>query len=395
MKKPLIEKNVIILMMILFLCTSCKEDEQDPQHMNEETRKSAQTLTEVLNHIDKNFITKIDESQFIEQCLKKSLPLIDPHTRYLNPEEYKRTLDEANGEYGGIGVDVKKHIKGLEIISILKESPAEKEDLKMGDIITHIDGMPLVGLTYSEMCKLFNGIVGSTVRIFIERHFNPFKELQIIRSKIAKEMISAFSDHHIGYIEINNFNNLTTSKLYKFLNQFKKDKIQGLIVDLRDNPGGSLEQAVSCAGYFVGKKKIVTIKGQTSDDIVEYESSEKIVFKNIPTIVLINKNSASAAEIVAAAIKDHKKGILFGTKTYGKGSVQTLFPLSNGGGLNLTTALFYSPAQNLIDKKGITPDYMIPFADHKHDYEQNIKEDPTYLKAKDFLQGLLHFQNKK
>lgn len=382
------------LLIALSLCTSCKDDDTDLTITNEETKRSAQTLSEVLNYIDKNFITKIDENLFIEQCLKNSLKSIDEDTRYLAPTEYKRTLDETKGEYGGIGVDVKKHIKGLEIVSLSKNSPAEINGLKTGDIITHIDGTPLAGLNFIEMKHLFNGVIDSSVRVFIERNLTPLREFQIKRAKITKETILSFHENQIGYVAIKKFNDTSTSKLYKILKRLKNDHIKGLILDLRNNPGGSLEQAISCAGYFIGQKKIVTLKGQTTDDITEYESSEKAVFKNIPIIILINKNSASAAEIIAAAFKDHKKGILFGTKTFGKGSVQTLFPLSNGGALNLTTALFYSPSQNIIDKKGITPDYVIPEADQEDQNDFNIRNDTTYLKAKEFLNGLLLFQNK-
>lgn len=395
MKKDLIKKNILSLLMVSFLSTSCKDNGPEINNNQEDIKKSTQTLSEVLNLIDKNFISKIDENLFIEECLKNALKNIDEHSRYLSPEEYKRTLDETNGEYGGIGVDVIKHIKGLEIINILKNSPADAQGIRTGDIITHIDGISLIDLSYIEIQRLFNGVINSSVRVFIERNFTPLREFQIKREKITKETIFSFQEDHIGYIGITKFSHTTTSKLYKILKQFRNDRIKSLIVDLRNNPGGSLEKAISCVGYFIGQKKIVTLKGQTTEDITEYVASEKSVLKNVPIIVLINKNSASAAEIVAAAFKDHKKGILFGTKTFGKGSVQTLFPLSNGGALNLTTALFYSPSQNIINQKGITPDYLIPEADREDLNNHNIRNDTTYLKAKEFLNGLLLVQNKR
>ena len=295
----------------------------------------------------------------VDETLKR---LGDPHTMYFSPVGYQGFVGSINMSFYGIGVHINMEAEGVRVVSVISGSPAEEVGLKAGDLIISADGQSLAGLSSDEAVNLLRGIEGSTVQISV-RQGTVTKDLKVTRRAITEPTVTgSFLEGHIGYLSLKSFGSNTPQEFETAVIQLSHQKVDSWIIDLRDNGGGYLSSAIDLAGYFIGPQVAIQVKDRTGV-IHLYQAPEHGFTLNRPILFLTNENSASASEILTAAVKDYHKATIVGTTTYGKGSVQSMFTLSNGGVLKMTVDHFYSPFGNKIDKVGITPDVAIQQAD--------------------------------
>lgn len=334
---------------------------------------SGKFLSEVINRVKKDYVEEKTDESIHQSAAQGILSSLDPHSGYLTPEDLKNMQTETKGEFGGLGVEITNEMKAVKVISALDDTPAQRAGVKSGDFIIKVNNENIVGLTITESVKKLRGKPGSKVKITILREGEKapiVKEIvrEIIQVKAVKSKI--FND--VMYVKINTFSQQAYSGLKEEIATMKNEiakqgKIaRGLVLDLRNNPGGLLDQAVKVSEAFLDKDKlIVSIKGRTEDSKNEYyDQADEDLIKNLPIAVIINQGSASASEIVAGALQDHNRAVIMGTKSFGKGSVQTVIPIENGelGALRLTTSLYYTPSGKSIQAQGIVPDIEVKTA---------------------------------
>jgi len=321
-------------------------------------------LDEVVARVKKDYVEEKTDKQLLEAAASGLLSSLDPHSSYLNEDALKEMQVQTKGEFGGLGIEITLDMSVVKVVSAIEDTPAAKADVKSGDYITRVDGKNVVGLSLEEVVKKLRGKPGSSVKITILRKSEkaPLEKTltrQIIKVRAIKS--SRFKD--VAYIKINTFSEQAYSglvtELEKLKKQIGKENLKGLVLDLRSNPGGLLDQSIKISDAFLDKgKTIVSIKGRNLEAAKEYvdEANENLI-PNLPIIILINEGSASASEIVSGALQDNKRAVIMGVKSFGKGSVQTVIPLEkNHGALRLTTALYYTPSGKSIQAHGIEPD---------------------------------------
>jgi carboxyl-terminal processing protease len=320
-------------------------------------------LEEVIARVKKDYVDEKTDRQLSEAAADGILTSLDPHSSYLNEESLKEMQVQTKGEFGGVGIEITMEMSVVKVIAAIEDTPAFKVGIKSGDYITKIEGKSVVGLKIEDVVKKLRGKPGTDVKVTILRKGEkaPLEKLitrQIIKVKAVKS--AQFGD--VAYVKINTFSEQAASGVTSELESLKKkigeEKLKGLVLDLRGNPGGLLDQAVKVSDLFLNKDaEIVSIKGRATDEKHYKDSSNETLVPNLPIVVLINEGSASASEIVSGALQDHKRGVIMGTKSFGKGSVQTVIPLEkNRGALRLTTALYYTPSGKSIQAQGIVPD---------------------------------------
>lgn len=318
---------------------------------------------------EKEYVETPDLDKMKEGALSGMLLALDPYSTYINEENYKHFMDTTTGEFGGIGLEILYTDTGLRVISPIDDTPAAQAGLQPGDLITHLDNEPVTGKGYGPILKKIHGKPGTTLNLtFMRGDQSPLK-IALTREIITINPVKLSMENSMLYIRLSYFNDKAAKILKKELmeytekNSAESPKIKGIILDLRNNPGGILDQAITISSLFLGEKEIVHVQSRDSSKNKIYKGTESAFLTGIPMITLINGGSASASEIVAAALQDHKRSILMGKRTLGKGSVQTLFPLKNLGAIRLTTAKFVSPHQNVIQNKGVTPDINVDTID--------------------------------
>lgn len=327
------------------------------------TYKQLEIFSNVLSILQENYVEEIDTTEVLSGAIKGLLFSLDPHSSYLPPDSFKDLQEETQGAFSGIGIEVTIKNDLLTVVSPIADTPADLAGLRANDIIIEIDGVTTKNMGPYEAIKKLRGPAGSEVTISIQREgWENLKEITLKREMIPIQSVKAeFISPGFVYTRITNFQSQTTADYKAKLQKMKSDQpIKGLILDLRNNPGGLLHQAISITDVFLNKGTIVYTKGRRNDQnsvYIAHDNGEK----NFPLVVLVNEGSASAAEIVAGAIQAHKRGIIVGTQTFGKGSVQTIIPLPDGAGLRMTTARYYTPDDRSIQALGITPDVEIPF----------------------------------
>jgi carboxyl-terminal processing protease len=284
--------------------------------------------------------------------------LNDPYTQYFTKEEFNDFINSVNNTFSGIGVQIERVDEGIKIMTVFEGSPAKEVGLKSGDVIIEADGTSLAGLQVENAVKLIRGPEGTIVNLKVKRGTDVL-EFSVTRRKIVLPTVEFKRMHNFGYITISSFGEDTDSFFRNYVE--KNSDLDGFVIDLRNNPGGFLETARVIGGYFVGKRNIVLLKGK--DYTEELESQDREIFNGKRVIILVNENSASASEVLTGAIRDYKRGLIVGNKTFGKGTVQGFVPLSDGGMLKLTIQKFYSPLDKEINKVGITPDVLVKDAD--------------------------------
>jgi len=313
---------------------------------------------EVLDKINKEYVEEINQSDAMDAAINGVLQSLDPYSAYMSPETFKEMETETSGKFGGLGIEVGMEFGVVKVITPMDGSPAEKEGVKAGDYIVKINGVQVQGKTLSEAVELMRGPVGTSLELTIRRKgLKKALVFEITREIIeVKSVKSKIIDDSVGYIRLTAFNENSSKQIKNRIKKFKKNNINKFILDLRNNPGGLLSQAVKISDFFLNNGEIVSTKSRKSSENRKYFARKGDIIDGETLVVLINYGSASASEIVAGALKDHKRAILIGNNSYGKGSVQSIIPLKNKGAIRLTISKYYLPSGKSISGTGITPD---------------------------------------
>ena len=328
----------------------------------EETYEELNIFSEVLHMIQQNYVEEVDTKELIYGAIKGMVNSLDPHSNFMDPDTYNELQVDTRGTFGGIGIQISIRNNQLTIIAPIEDTPGFKVGLKAGDLILKVDDTPTKDLDLMGAVKLMRGEPGTKVRLTIMREgFKKPKEFTITRAVIKVKSVKFKAvEPGIGYVRLSQFQQKTGEELERALKELRdKDKIHSLILDLRNNPGGLLDQAVEVCGKFLPKGTLVVYTQGRREERRDYKVRESFDFPDLPMVVLVNGGSASASEIVAGALQDWGRAIILGTETFGKGSVQTVVPLSDGSGLRLTTAKYYTPRDKSIQNVGITPDVVV------------------------------------
>jgi len=332
---------------------------------NEEIYKELELFEHALSLVRSDYVEEPQAKQLIYGALKGMLSTLDPYSQFLDPDSYNELKVDTEGEFGGLGIELTVKDELLTIITPIDDTPAFRAGLRPGDRIVKIDGQITRGLTIVEAVKKLRGKPNTKVALTILREGeNELKEVTLERAviKIRSVREADILEDHIGYIRLSDFRERTTQDLEAAIKKLKGEQMDGLILDLRNNPGGLLDVAISASELFLQRHQlIVSTKGRIKNQNQEFRSKVDGPASGLPLVVLINEGSASASEILAGAIQDHRRGVILGTKSHGKASVQTIFPLKDGSALRLTTSKYFTPNGRSIHGQGILPDVLVPF----------------------------------
>ena len=335
---------------------------------NKETYEYLDLFGQIFDRVRSQYVDNVTDEELIEKAIDGMLTGLDPHSGYMDEEVWEEMQMDTQGKFGGLGIEITMEEGFVKVISPIEDTPAYKAGVLAGDFIIQIDDAPVFGLTLSEAVDLMRGEKGDSITITISREgVEPF-EVNIIRDIIKIQSVKYEIFDNVGYLRITSFTEQTESGLIKYIKKIKEEldnKQIGFVLDLRSNPGGLLKQSVKVSDIFLEQGEIVSTRGRNKEDILRYRAKKGDRINGQPLIVLINGGSASASEIVAGALQDHKRAIIVGTKSFGKGSVQTIIPFKKSGnnksttGIRLTTARYYTPSGESIQGKGIMPDIII------------------------------------
>ena len=353
--------------------------------------KQLNLFGEVYERVRSEYVEKVSDKDLIEAAINGMLQSLDPHSSYLNADSFTEMKIQTKGEFGGLGIEVTMENGLVKVVSPIDDTPAAKAGLQSGDYISHIDEEAVMGLTLSEAVDKMRGPINTELKITVIREGQEAFDLKLKRAIIKVTSIKAKKEEDVAYIRITSFTQKTFKNLVKEYNKLSlemKDNLKGLVLDLRNNPGGLLDQAVSVSDAFLERGEIVSTRGRDNKGEQRYNASKGDITNGLPIVVLINGGSASASEIVAGALQDHKRGILMGTQTFGKGSVQTIIPVTSKGAVRLTTARYFTPSGNSIQAKGISPDIYVPQS------KLEILENNNSRREAD-LRGALDSENKQ
>ena len=346
---------IIFLFSFLILNKSFAETEKN-------IYEKIDLFSEVLNKIDKEYVESVNQSDAMDAAINGVLQSLDPYSAYMSPEVFNDMQTETSGKFGGLGIEVGMEHGVVKVISPIDNSPASRVGVKAGDYIVKINDIQVQGKSLTEAVEIMRGPVGSDIKITVRRR----GVKKAIIFKITREIIkiesvkSKYIDNNIGYLRLTVFNENSGDQIKDKIKEFNKKKdIKGYILDLRNNPGGLLSQAIKIADFFLENGEIVSTKGRKISENRRWFAKKGDLTKGKTLIVLINEGSASASEIVAGALKDHKRAILVGENSYGKGSVQSIIPLKNKGAIRLTISKYYLPSGKSISEVGVTPDIEI------------------------------------
>ena len=364
-------KNISkILLILIFFTTNVSGKD------NENLYKKIDLFGEVLDKVKKEYVDEINESDVMDAAINGVLQYLDPYSVYMNPELFESMQTDTKGEFGGLGIEVSMEAGVVKVISPIDDTPASKAGIKAGDYIIKINDVQVQGKTLMEAVKLMRGPIDSSIDLTIRRR----GEKKIINKTIIRKMIQVKSveakiiKNNIGYLRLKSFNSNSSKQLVEKIRNFEKSKkLTGYILDLRNNPGGLLTQAINVTDFFLNDGEIVSTKGRKASENRRFFAKKGDKVKGKPLIILINNGSASASEIVAGALKDHKRAILLGENTYGKGSVQSIIPLSDGGGMRLTISKYYLPSGQSISEIGVSPDILVE--EESEDFKINSVSD--------------------
>ncbi len=339
------------------------QDKADSKGANGDKSELYQQLNlfgDVLERIRRDYVEPVDEKSLIENAINGMLASLDPHSSYMNPKSYKDMQVQTRGEFGGLGIEVTMESGVIKVVSPIDDTPAAKAGLQSGDLIFALDGEPVQGMTLQEAVDKMRGKIGSTIKISVKRGTKEPFDVSLTRESIkVKSTRWHLEGGDVGYIRVTSFTEQSTSGVLDAVNHIKKEagnKLKGYVIDLRNNPGGLLDQAISMCDAFMDKGEIVSVKARKPEDVQRWNAKPGDVANGLPIVVLVNGGSASASEIVAGALQDQHRAIILGTRTFGKGSVQTIMQVTGGGAIRLTTALYFTPSGRSIQKEGIKPD---------------------------------------
>jgi len=353
---------------------------QSASAANSEIYKQLDLFGEVLERVRGDYVERPEDAKLIESAINGMLAALDPHSAYLNPKHFRDMQVQTRGEFGGLGIEVTMENGVVKVVSPIEDTPAARAGLLSGDLITHLDKEQILGLTLQEAVEKMRGPVNAPITLTIVRKGvdDPF-EVKVVRDIIHINPVRYNAEgDDVGYVRITTFNEQTTEKLEQAVKDLKKElggELKGYIIDLRNNPGGLLDQAISVSDAFLDKGAIVLTRGRNLEETQRSNARQGDITDGEKIVVLINGGSASASEIVAGALQDHNRATVIGTRSFGKGSVQTIIPLGSNGALRLTTARYYTPSGRSIQAKGIDPLVVVE------------EELPDEIKKKQEIQG--------
>ena len=341
--------------------TSARAEEND-------TYRQLNLFSDVFERVRADYVEPTDDAKLVEAAINGMLTSLDPHSSYMNPKNFRDMQVQTRGEFGGLGIEVTMENGVVKGVTPIDDTPASRAGLRPNDYITHIDGKPILGLTLSDAVDKMRGPVNTIVTLTVVRKGvdEPF-DVKLTRDIITIKSVKYHREGDVAYIRITSFNEQTGDLLEDAIRSLRKQigasKVRGYILDLRNNPGGLLDQAIAVGGDFVKDGEIVSTRGRHPEDTQRYNARGDDLTEGKPVIVLVNGGSASASEIVAGALQDHRRATILGTRSFGKGSVQTIIPLGSDGALRLTTARYYTPSGHSIQAKGIVPDIVVEQAE--------------------------------
>jgi len=382
-------KKINIIITILFLNIFINSNYVYSKNSNELYEK-IDLFSEVLETIKKEYVNEVDQTKIMDSAINGLLQSLDPYSAYMSPKSFDGMQTDTRGEFGGLGIEIGMESGVVKVISPIDDTPAANAGIKSGDYIVRINDQQVQGKTLTEAVELMRGPIGSEIKLTVRRR----NEKKALEFKIKRAVIEVRSveakiigkKKKIGYLRLKSFNGNSDEQLFKSINDFeKKKKLTGYILDLRNNPGGLLTQAISITNFFLDDGEIVSTKGRRISETRRFFAKRGDGIKGKPLIVITNNGSASASEIVSGALKDHKRAIILGEKTYGKGSVQSIIPLKNGGGLRLTISKYYLPSGKSISEIGVLPDIVVE--EIGKDFRINTKTDNQLKYAIDLLKS--------
>ena len=367
MKKNIFLYLIIIFQFLIFKTSFSANDE--------DIYKKIDLFSEVLDKINKEYVEEVNQSESMDAAINGVLQSLDPYSAYMTPEMFKEMKTETSGEFGGLGIEVSMEAGVVKVISPIDNSPASKVGVKAGDYIVKINDTQVQGKSLSEAVELMRGPIGSKIEITVRRiGVKKALTFEIIRDIIKVASVKSKVINDVGYLRLTSFNENSSEQVKEKIKKFKKNKkVKKYILDLRNNPGGLLSQAIKITDFFLDHGEIVSTKSRKKLENRKWFAKKGDLIDGQSLIVLINYGSASASEIVAGALKDHKRAILLGEETYGKGSVQSIIPLQNKGAIRLTVSKYYLPSGESISEVGVTPD--IEIAESSDNFKINTKTD--------------------
>ncbi|WP_417316763.1 S41 family peptidase [Emcibacter sp.] len=330
---------------------------------NSDTYKQLNLFGDVFERIRSQYVKDVEDEELIEAAINGMLASLDPHSSYLNPKNFEDMQVQTRGEYGGLGLEVTQESGVVRVVSPIDDTPAAKAGMKAGDYITHLDGEQVMGLTLNEAVEKMRGEVGEPIVLTVVRKGEKAPlEITITRDVIKIKSVRYRVEDEIGYVRITSFTETTENNLKDALSAIKEelgDNLQGIVLDLRNNPGGLLDQAIAVSDAFLDRGEVVSTRTRNDRSVQRYNARKGDLINGKSLVVLINGGSASASEIVAGALQDHQRGVVVGTQSFGKGSVQTVIPLGANGAMRLTTAYYFTPSGTSIQGDGIIPDVVV------------------------------------
>ena len=377
-------KKKLIIYIFLFIGFSLKTTNS----LENDIYKKIDVFGEVLEKINKEYVDEINQSESMDSAINGLLQSLDPYSSYMSPEIFNEMQTETSGKFGGLGIEVSMESGVVKVISPIDDTPASKAGIKAGDYIVKIDNLQVQGKSLSEAVDLMRGPIGSGIELTVRRQ----GEKKALTFYIVREIIEIQSvkaevlEKNIGYIRLTSFNENSGKQIKKSIKELEKEnKVKGYILDLRNNPGGLLSQAITISDFFLESGEIVSTKSRKSSENRKWFANKGDLTNGKTLIVLINYGSASASEIVAGALKDHKRAILLGENSYGKGSVQSIIPLKNDGAIRLTVAKYYLPSGESISEVGVSPD--IEIIEETNDFRIKTETDNQLNYALKLLNG--------
>ena len=364
-------KKILVLITVNFLVSTFAFSKN-------ELYEKIDLFGEVLENIQKDYVDEVDQGEMMDSAINGVLQSLDPYSAYMSPELFREMQTDTRGEFGGLGIEIGMESGVVKVISPIDDTPAARAGIKAGDYIVKIGEEQVQGKSLLEAVKLMRGPVGTSINLTVRRkNVKKPLEFKIVRKIIEVQSVSSNTigkEKNLGYIRLKSFNENSDKQFLKSVKRFEKNsKIKGYVLDLRNNPGGLLTQAINITDFFLEDGEIVSTKGRKVSETRKFFARNGDEIKGKPLVVLINNGSASASEIFAGALKDHKRAIILGENSYGKGSVQSIIPLRNGGGIRLTISKYYLPSGKSISEVGVIPDILVE--EEGDDFAINTEKD--------------------
>jgi len=388
--------SLLLLSLALSSVDSLAKNSQprsNSSEYDEGTLKLLEVFGEVFEKARRGYVEEVSDKELIESAINGMLSGLDPHSAYLNKENYEEMQVQTSGEFGGLGIEVTQKNGMIYIVSPIDDTPAYKAGVKAGDYISHLDGESVIGLSLSDAVKKMRGKKGTKITIKIIREgVDEAFDVEITRDIIQIQTVKARLYEDVLYARVSSFSGNTSKDLEKIFHKKLKSfgdisELKGVVLDLRNNPGGLLNEAVGISDLFLDNGEIVSIGGRDKNSARSFFAKKGDIAQNLPVVVMVNGGSASASEIVAGALQDHGRAVVIGTKSFGKGSVQTIIPTENGGAIRLTTARYYTASGRSIQAKGITPDIIVQNAKLEFLQKQSLRESDLTGHLKQSKQG--------